>query len=345
MALLTDATLNDIHSVLQTRNTNLQTLVNATARSTWKQIQDDVKRGKGTNYAIGTELTCKYRYNNTDYDFVWVVADNNRTVYWEDGSAHPAIILLAKYATIESIQFDAPEDWTVVQADEPTALDGWYYWGKTDEGTVYTALTLNTGDSIPFSSYDSIHKCPFNNLDVLKYGYNRYKDSAYRQWLNSDLPKNYWWEAKHTGDKAPSQLSTVDGFVLGMDSDFLQVINKVKVQVAANTVTDGGVTDVMYDKFWLPSIEEMYGVPQLAGVEGAYLPYVKTITGLSEPSNNANDGRIAYALENHNSAQSVRLRSAYRGNTYSAWNVAGAGMVSTYGATNAYRSRPACAIS
>lgn len=344
MALLTDATLNDVHSVLQTRNTNLQRLVAATTPSTWKKFQDDVKRGKGTDYAIGTELTCKYHHGNTDYDFPWVLADNNRTVYWEDGSAHPGVILLAKYATIESIQFDAPED-TTVDSSETVALDGWYYWGKTDEGAVYTALNLSAGDTIPHDSYDSIHKCGINDLSVLRYGYNRYRDSAYRQWLNSAMPKSYWWESTHLGDVAPSQLSTVDGFALGMDSDFLQVINPVRVQVAANTVTDGGVTDVMYDKFWLPSVEEMYGVPQAAGIEGAYLPYVKTITGLSEPSNNANEGRIAYALENHNSAQDVRLRSANRGVTSNAWYVYYTGQVSGNGAHGAYRSRPACAIS
>lgn len=344
MALLTDATLNDTHSVLQTRNTILQRLVDATTPSAWKQIQDDVKRGLGTKYAIGTELTCKYRHNNTDYDFPWVVSDNNRTVYWEDGSAHPGIILLAKYATIESIQFDAPED-TTVDSSETVALDGWHYWGKT--GSTYTALNLSAGDTIPFGDYDSIHKCGINNLDVLRYGYNRYRDSAYRQWLTSAMPRNYWWESTHLGDVAPSQLSTVDGFALGMDSDFLQVINPVKVQVAANTVTDGGVTDVMYDKFWLPSIEEMYGVPQKAGVEGEYLPYVKSITGLENPSNDANAGRIAYALENHNSAQIVRLRSANRGSTYGAWYVYFTGQVysASGGAGSAIRSRPACAIS
>ena len=342
MTLLTDATLNDIHSVLQTRNTNLQRLVTATTPSTWKKFQDDVKRGKGTDYANGTELTCKYRYNDTEYDFPWVVADNNRTVYWEDGSAHPGVILLAKYATIESIQFDAAED-TTVDSSETVALDGWYYWGKT--GTTYTALNLSAGDAIPFDDYDSIHKCGINHLDVLRYGYNRYRDSAYRQWLNSAMPKNYWWESTHLGDVAPSQLSTLDGFMLGMDSDLLDVINPVKVQVAANTVTDGGVTDVMYDKFWLPSIEEMYGVPQVAGVEGAYLPYVKTKTGLSAPSNAANSGRIQYALNAQTSAQTVRCRSAHRGTAKHTWHCNTPGELNADTSSVALRSVPACAIS
>jgi len=345
MALLTDATLQDIHSVLQARNTNLQALITATAPSTWRKVQDDVKRGKGNTYAIGTELTCKYTIGNTEYDFPWVVVDNSRTVYWEDGSAHPAIILQAKYATVESIQFDAAEDTTVTEAEEPSAVDGWYYWGKTDEGNVFTALNLSAGDTIPYSTYDSIHKCGKNDVNVLRYGYNRYRDSAYRQWINSSLPKNYWWESTHLGDKAPNELSSRDGFMLGLDSDFLQVINPVKVQVATNTVIDGGVTDVMYDKFWLPSVEEMYGSPQASGVEGDYFPYWKTKTGLSAPSNSANSGRIQYALENHNSAQIVRCRSAVRGLSNNAWSCLTSGELSHYYSSHSYRSVPACAIS
>ena len=144
---------------------------------------------------------------------------------------------------------------------------------------------------------------------------------------------------------AQCQLSQIDGLLLGLDTDFLKVINPVKVQVAANTVTDSGAKDVMYDKFWLPSIEEMYGSPQAPGIEGAYLPYVKAITGLENPSNDANAGRIAYALENHNSAQSVRLRSANRGNSSNAWIVNASGTLYNTGAGGTYRSRLACAIS
>lgn len=342
MELFTDATLQDVHRVLQQRNANIQALIDATAISTWKQIQDDVKHGKGTNYALGMELSCGYKHNNTDYVFPWVVADNDRTVKWKDGSLHPGIILLAKYATIEAVQFDAAED-TTVDSSETVALDGWYYWGKT--GSTYTALNLSAGDAIPFGDYDSIHKCGINDLNVLRYGYNRYRDSAHRQWINSEMPRGYWWESTHLGDVAPSQLSQIDGLLLGFDTDFLKVINPVEVKVAANTVTDGGATDVMYDKFWLPSVEEMYGSPQVAGVEGAYLPYMKTIMGVNSPTNDANAGRITYALENHNSAQYVRYRSAHRGNSYHAWYCYTSGQVNSGTSASTYRSRLACAIS
>ena len=343
MTILKDSTLQKIKQALETKNGYLKDLVDLYANDAWDMVAANVKSGKAPLlYAIGDEMICNYVQNGTTYQFPWVVVDNNREVTWEDGTTHPGLILQAKYATIEAIQFDAAEDYTV-QTSETTALEGWYYWGLT--GTTYTELNLATGDTVPHGSYDSIHKCPINNLSVLRYGYNRYSQSAYRQWLNSDATAGNWWEPQHTNDKAPSELNTYDGFLKGLDSDFLAVINPVKVQVATNTVTDGGVTDTMYDKFWLPSIEEMYGSPQTAGIEGAYFPYWKTKTGLSAPSNAANSGRIQYALNNQTSAQYVRCRSANRGYSSSTWYCHTSGELTYYTSYNSNRSVPACAIS
>ena len=114
---------------------------------------------------------------------------------------------------------------------------------------------------------------------------------------------------------------------------------------SCNTVTDGGVTDITYDRFFLPSIEEMYGVPQIADVEGPYFPYWKTKTGWEAPNNAAISGRIIYALENQSSAQYCRLRSASRGNSYNAWYVNTTGNLSFGSASSASRCAPACVIS
>ena len=114
--------------------------------------------------------------------------------------------------------------------------------------------------------------------------------------------------------------------------------------MARNTVTDGGGIDVIYDKFFLPSIEEMYGAPQLAGAEGEYFEYWKQKTGLDAPTNNANNGRIITGLEN-GTAQSCRLRSAYRGLVYYAWHVTTPGYLINSTAYNAFRCAPACVIS
>lgn len=245
-------------------------------------------------------------------------------------------------ATLEQIQFDAPENTIVDLTEEPNALEGWYYWGVT--GTTYTKLTVSAGDALP-TTYDSVQKCIFNDVNVLCYGYNRWSHSACEQWLNSDALAGNWWTAKHDGDMPPSQLNTYNGFMAGLESDFLKVIQPVKVQTACNTTTDAGAIDVTYDRFFLPSLEEIYAVPQLAGVEGNYWPYWKTITGLDEPSNAVNTARIKRNIMNASgSVVNQRLRSAYRGYSCDVWHVNTSGAVSNYYAATSYAALPACVI-
>ena len=347
-APITETTLQAIRDNVLARNEIYRKFAQQYQKTTWDEVAYNVKTGKAhLLYGIGDELICNYRYyanNNvdfTDYEFPWVVADF-RDVEWEDGTIHPGMILQAKHCTIESVQFDAPEREACDSATETTAQEGLYYFAK--DGSTYTALNLQAGDQIPYGEHDAIYKDAVDNVSVVQNGYNNYKLSAQRQWLNSAGDRGEWWQPTHIGDTAPSQANQIRGFLNGLDDDLIAVVNPVKIQVARNTVTDGGGIDVMYDKFFLPSIEEMYGAPQLAGAEGEYFEYWKQKTGLDAPTNNANNGRIITGLEN-GTAQTCRLRSAYRGYVDGAWIVSTAGTLYNISAYYAYRCAPACVIS
>ena len=348
MALITDATLQEIVAQIGRKNATLLKFINHYAPTTWLNVQADVRAGKAKQkYAIGDELICSYTYNGTKYDCPWVVLDNDRECEWEDGTKHPGLWIGMKYATIEDVQFDAPESNIVDLTEEPNALADWYYWGLT--GTTYTKLNVATGDALP-TTYDNVIKCSVNHLDVVRYGYNRWKDSGQRQWLNSAAGIGEWWTAQHPGDIAPTQLSTLKGFMAGLDSDFLSVVTPVKIKTSCNTVTDGGVTDTTVDRFFLQSVEEVYGSPQIADIEGPYFPYWKQITGLDSATNGSssdtNDARKIRRINNPNgNAANVRLRSAYRGYSANAWCVYTGGYLYSYGANYSYAALPACVIS
>lgn len=348
MSIITDATLEKVRQQIILRNNRLRDFAELYAQTTWDNVRLDVRtmsaEALAEKYPIGTQLICGYTLDGTRYDFPWVVLDNNRECEWEDGSTHPGLWLGARYGTIEDIQFDAAESTDVDLTEEPNALEGWYYWGVT--GSTYTALNLATGDAIP-TTYDSVKKCGINHVDVLRYGYNRWSHSGQRQWLNSAANAGEWWTAQHLGDIAPSQLASRKGFMAGLDSDFLNVVHAVKVHTSCNTVTDGGVTDTTVDKFFLQSLEEVYGVPQASGVEGDYFPYWKQILGLDEPSNAANDARkISRINTPTGSAVYLRLRSANRGYSYIAWYIhSGGGLNYGYYASSSYSALPACVIS
>lgn len=316
-------------------------------------LQKLCSTGKASNYFnIGDEIIIPWTDNGgndpIEYQYPFVVTHFG-DVYDENGDLHEnGMWLMAKYATPSNIVFDAAESTTVDLTQEPNALQGWYYWGV--DGSNYTALELNTGDAIP-TTHASVVKCGVNNAGVLRYGYNRWKDSAYRQWLNSDAAKNEgWWTEQHMGDHPPAAAQlNLPGWLDGFTDEWKAIFKPVKVDTACNTVTDGGVTDTTYDTFFLPSLEQMYGAPQAAGVEGDYWEYWKEETGLDTPTNgsssNTNEARKIPSIANPTgSAVNCYLRSAIRGNASGMWYVHAAGFLAGNYATTSYRALPACVI-
>ena len=201
------------------------------------------------------------------------------------------------------------------------------------EGTSLGTLQLNTRDG------------NLNSMQETGYGCNDWEISAMRQYLNSRAGKGAWWQPQDKWDVAPDQLNTTSGFLSGVSDDFYNAMRTVKVTTVKNDPTYSGASSVTYDKVFLPSLEEMYVNPQKAG-EGTYYPVMKATSGLGTPMTQYGTYPkiITYALENHASAQGVRLRSAYVGGAYSAWYVYGSGGVDSYAASTANRACPVCVI-
>ena len=181
-----------------------------------------------------------------------------------------------------------------------------------------------------------------NSMQETAYGWNRWKTSALRQYLNSEQAKGKWWTPQDEWDIAPDQLATKDGFLCGMPADMLKALKTVKVVTYANTVQDGGEADITYDRVFLPSLEQLFINPQIAG-EGTVHEYWQRRSGMKTKMQQYQTypRMISYAVENHTSPQGVRLRSAYRGNANSTWCVSSSGYVNGYGsAWGAYRFSP-----
>lgn len=187
-----------------------------------------------------------------------------------------------------------------------------------------------------------------NSMQETAYGWNRWKTSALRQYLNSAAAVGAWWTAQDEWDIAPDQLTTKAGYLSGWSEEFVNALKSVKVTTYPNTVQDdtgGNTPDITYDRVFLPSLEQMYCVPQKAG-EGEYHEYWKRRSGLTSPNAqySTNPNMITYAVENHTSPQVVRLRSAGRGNASSAWHVNSSGNVNDSGASSALRFAPLVVI-
>ena len=182
-----------------------------------------------------------------------------------------------------------------------------------------------------------------NSLHSVGYGDNRWWKSAYRQYLNSDLPAKNWWKPQDEWDMKPDQADTVPGFLAGFSDDFKAALTRVKVVTYGNTVTDDGSAVVTYDKIFLPSLQEIYCSPKVSG-EGTYWPYWKERTGAKTPQAlfKTYPLRIIRDLAQRTVARSVRLRSADRSSGNYDFAVSFDGYVRYWSAYGAYRCAPTC---
>lgn len=264
----------------------------------------------------------------------------------ENGDIHEnGLWLMWMYATPNVVQFDHPE---AIIATEETFQSGYYYYTKN--GNDYVAQPdVVVGDPIPTGETYYHHVRP-SMTGRLRYGSNDWSQSAYRQYLNSTGGKGEWWAAQHDSDVAPDQANTLPGFMTGYTQEWLDIFKPIKVVTALNTSVDEGRDVVTYDTFFLPSLEQMYGAPQKAGVEGDVWEYWIQETGYPSRTNgsasNTNPARqIPSITAPSGAATSCRLRSANRSSTNYVWYVNTAGYLANYSyASNAYRAQPACVI-
>lgn len=214
--------------------------------------------------------------------------------------------------------------------------------GKTILETITPTFTAS-GTSLG-TIKASVRNGDLNSMQETAYGWNRWSTSALRQYLNSAAGVGAWWTAQDDWDIRPDELTTKAGFLSGWPEELVNALKEVKVVTYPNTVYDdtgGNTPDITYDKVFLPSLEQMFINPQKAG-EGEYHEYWKRRSGRSTvmAQGSTYPQIITYAVENHASAQYVRLRSAYRGSANNAWLVNSSGFVYYYNASHSLRFGP-----
>lgn len=96
-----------------------------------------------------------------------------------------------------------------------------------------------------------------NHAQRVCYGYNRWRDSDIRQWLNSDAEAGKWWSQRNDFDTRITTMYGAAGFMHGLDEDFRAVITKSKITTNTNKITEDGSNDTTYDYFFLPTMKNL----------------------------------------------------------------------------------------
>ncbi len=350
----TEATLQNILSVLTESNGYLKDIAKL------KFDLNDIHTMKTISnlgmakqfFNIGDQIVVQYTgTNGKTYDMPWDIVHIGDAKLADGNIKKDAIYLQSHYATVEVVQWDKEEKEV---ATEETAQEGLFYYVPNGEG--FKLLDIAVGATIPYADYENkvYHnaiKDPTGN--ICRYGYNRETHAAMPQWLNSTADKGAWWTAKHVGDVTPTQLASVRGFLAGLPADFVSCMEELTITQALNTVSEPDKTigkESYTAKIFLPRLEQIYAKTQISGVEGEAWDYYKLLaqgaglTGVFQLNPTTYDILKSYALENHSSAQSVRLASASRGNSDYTWFVSLSGGVGGGNTRYALRCRPACVI-
>lgn len=96
-----------------------------------------------------------------------------------------------------------------------------------------------------------------NHAQRVYFGYNRWRDSDIRQWLNSDAEAGKWWSQRNDFDTRITTMYGAAGFMHGLDEDFRAVITKSKITTNTNKITEDGSNDTTYDYFFLPTMKNL----------------------------------------------------------------------------------------
>ena len=212
-----------------------------------------------------------------------------------------------------------------------------------DGTTACTDLGTFTARSLSYhTETDEVNGGKRNFTERQAYGSNRWRDSVYRQWLNSDaeaVPSSdtttvsNWWKPATVFDRVPGG-AKLAGFLNGLDPEFVAVLGEIEVKTALCDCdkVDGATYDITHDKVWLQSITEIFGSNNNGIAEGSQLAYW---VGASDAD------RIKYE---GSTARYWWLRSPYPTYAYGVRGVNPSGVLNYHYAHNAYGVVPACCI-
>lgn len=275
--------------------------------NSWRDLQMKVRKNDMADIDISDQYTCSQGSGELTWDVIGknidTPADPNRT---------NTLTLRVHNILPEHLVFDAPEAFYACLTSALNAGTYNYYCFDEDEADfAYFTFTLtqsvpvggqlvSTRDNSTLYSYASgSSTTPIETVSVTKgssgtnlgtieyytrsgnlnadniryYGSNDWKESAIRQWLNSNKPAGQWWTPQNPWDRPPAYAEIMNGFMYDLDPEFLDVIGKTQVTTNYFDTSTGALngTYTTEDYFFLMSQSQVSS--DFSGEGTKYTPY------------------------------------------------------------------------
>ena len=345
--------------------------------SSFKAAQAIVRAGMGPDLIPpGTLL----RTTHATYgEVVWEVQRHNVEKHATDENI-PTMTMLARNVVVDALQFDAAEAFYYCASalaagtycfTVPETISNWaagtYKFTLTSQvpaggilkisGNWGTALTSLSVQSFATRSTSTASQTvaitsgsdgtslgtwgtELNHAHRIGYGSNNWKESAMRQFLNSEAAAGQVWTPQTKFDYMPSWFSNTAGFLAGFDDDFLDSLGVCALQNIANSVyespdstTQVGARYETQDRIWLPSRKEIYGSSEGVGENTEVYPLYDGVENAARVKYNNSGVSKAYWLRSPYASHAHLVRISYTG-----------GSLNYSGAHDAAGVVPACII-
>lgn len=338
--------------------------------NSWKELQRKVRDNDMSDISISDQYSCNKGETTIDFD---VIGKNQNT---PTSSLYTNTLTLRTHFQLpDALQFDAPEAFYYCSS---SLSAGTYYVTRSSSNYRFTLTqSVPAGGQLVFVNSSTSQVASYSsatsrtvietvttssgtsgtNLGTLQnnaksgnlntyyramYGNNNWKESALRQWLNSNKPAGEWWQPQNNWDRPPAYADTINGFLYDLDPEFLEVVGLTSKITVRNTVSDGGGTDTTEDLFFLLSQTEVYGGQAVTGIdEGQAYTFYSENSSLSAPGTGADTNRITYR---NGSAAAYWLRTPIPTGSSHVRYVGSGGYISSGDAGNSYGVVPACNI-
>lgn len=309
--------------------------------SSWVQLQAKVRTNNMSDISIGDQYTC----SQGSGELTWDVIGKDIDTPANPNLSH-ALTLRVHSLLPKSLKFDEPEAFYACQSSALSAGTYYYNSGGTNYQFTLTQSVPVGGqlvcksESRGLKSYASgssttpietvsltigssgtnlgtlVKNTRSGNLNTdyrRQSGSNDWKESAIRQWLNSNKPAGQWWEPQNPWDRPPAYAETMNGFMYDLDPEFLDVISKTQVTTNYFDTSTGAVngTYTTEDYFFLMSASQVNS--NYSGEGTKYTPYSNDASRKMYKNGSASD----YWLRSPSTSSSVRYvySSGYMGFT------------------------------
>ncbi len=303
--------LRDLQDLITEKEENI-------APTHWAEVQQIVRNGLAqSTFSVGDTFQCMH----SDLGLLtWQIVGFDANTPSDEAYTHSMTLQLKD--PVQTLSYDGPDFFYWAQ-EEMSPGDYWFPLPDgsgtclsfsldvtVPQGSVFV-LRMPESESVPdakVSVYEDLEGqirlttvsvaegsygtelTPYSESKAVLWGNCTWSGCALDQYLNSMETKENVWDGTRPGAGCPEWVGVLDGFPVGLDEEFRNVLGYVNIKTYDNSIDEYTVTE---EQFFLPTVAQVFGdYPTLEDSHREYEYYYDDETFYGDPSEGDMPGRV-----------------------------------------------------